>query len=83
MIDTDFGMVKIKLDEVIKQQNISKNKLSQRAEIQRSQINKWCKNEIQRIDISILARLCYVLECDISDLIEYTYPVPTNNSNTK
>ncbi len=55
----------------MKKSNISINKLSFRAEMQRTQLKKYCKNEVQRLDIAVLSRLCYALECDLHDLIEY------------
>ena len=67
----EFGTIIIKLDELIKEKNISKNKLSQRAEMQRTQLNNYCKNEISRLDIDVLARLCTVLDCRIADLLEF------------
>ena len=44
MKDTDFGTVKIHLEELMKKQNISINKLSFRAEMQRTQLKNYCKN---------------------------------------
>ena len=29
------------------------------------------KNKIVRTDLNILARMCYVLDCDVSDLLIY------------
>ena len=69
-----FGTIKIHLAELIEQRGISKNKLSQRAEMQRTQLNNYCNNTISRLDIDVLARLCTVLECDISDLLEFVPP---------
>lgn len=73
-----YGTIKIKLDELIKKSGISKNKLSHRAEMQRTQINHYCKNEITRLDIDVLARICSVLDCRIEDLLEYI-PAPKDN----
>ena len=70
----EHGTVKIKLDELLENTGISKNKLSQRAEIQRTQINKYCKNDITRLDIAVLARICTVFDCTISDLLEFVPP---------
>lgn len=69
-----FGFIKIHLAELIEQRGISKNKLSQRAEMQRTQLNNYCNNTISRLDIDVLARLCTVLECDIGDLLEFVPP---------
>lgn len=70
----EYGTIKINLDNLIKKAGISKNKLSHRAEMQRSQINHYCNNEITRLDIDVLARLCTVLECEIGDLLEFVPP---------
>lgn len=70
----NYGTIRIKLDELIKQAGISKNKLSHRAEMQRSQINHYCNNEITRLDIDVLARICTVLDCRIEDLLEFIPP---------
>ena len=60
-----------KLEELLKEKGLSKNKLSHRAEMQRTQINNYCKNQISRLDIDVLARICTVLECSIEDLLEF------------
>lgn len=67
----DFGYIKIKLDNLIKSKNISKNKLSHLAQMERSQINKYCRNEVTRLDTAVLARLCTALDCELSDLLEF------------
>ncbi len=69
-----YGKINIKLDELIKKKGISKNKLSQRAEMQRTQLNNYCNNKITRLDTDVLARICTVLECKIDDLLEFIEP---------
>ena len=79
MKDLEFGTVKIHLEELMEKRNISINKLSFRAEMQRTQLKKYCKNEVQRLNIAVLSRLCYALECDLNELIEYIPPEKTQN----
>ena len=67
----NYGTIRIKLDALIEEKGISKNKLSHRAEMQRTQINNYCNNKITRLDIDVLARICTVLECEIGDLLEF------------
>ena len=69
-----YGTIRINLDRLIEQSGLSKNKLSQRAEMQRTQLNNYCNNRIARLDIDVLARLCTVLECGIGDLLEFIPP---------
>lgn len=67
----NYGTIKIKLDQLLIKENISKNKLSQSAQMQRTQINKYCSNQITRLDTDVLARICTALECNIEDLLEF------------
>ena len=72
------GKIVIKLEELIAKAGISKNKLSHKAEMQRTQLNNYCKNNITRLDTDVLARLCSVLNCSIGDLLEF---VPDSNND--
>lgn len=74
MEDLDYGYIRIKLNELIHQQGISKNKLAHRAEMQRTQLNQYCNNQVTRLDTTVLSRLCHALDCKIDDLIEYVPP---------
>lgn len=65
------GKIVICLDEKLKEKGLSKNKFAQRAEMQRTQLNRYIKNEVALISVDVLARMCAVLECDVSDILEY------------
>lgn len=77
---SDYGEIRIHLKEILKERDISLNQLSFRAEMQRTQLRNYRDNKIQRLDIDILKRLCYVLDCDLHDLIEY---IPAEDSSKK
>ena len=74
MKDIEYGYVKLKLDELMTKQNISINKLAFRSEMQRTQLKAYIDNKVQRVDLAVLARLCFALDCDLTDLIEYVPP---------
>ena len=60
-----------KLAKLIVEKGISKNKPAHRAEMQRTQINQYCNNEVTRLDTAVLARICTALDCRIEELLEF------------
>lgn len=69
-----LGRVHIRLAEIMKERGCSMNQLAMRAEMQRTQLRNYRDDKVQRYDIYILLKLCYVLNCDLSDLLEYIPP---------
>ena len=66
-----MGRVVITLEEYLRERGISKNKLVYGAEIQRTQLQNYCKNKVSRIDLHVLARICNFLNCRLDDIIHY------------
>jgi len=73
-MNINYGTIRIKLKETTQSQNISKNAVMKKAEMQRTQLNHYYRNEISRIDIDVLARLCFALNCDVADILEFIPP---------
>lgn len=61
----------IKLKELLDNRRISRTKLSHLTEMNLHQINKYYNNNVKRLDTETLAKLCYILKCDLGELIEY------------
>lgn len=60
----------IDLANVLKEKNVSKNKICMECAMQRTQLNKYCRNEMSRVDLSILGRLCEYLDCTPNDILK-------------
>ena len=69
-----YGRIQINLAELLNQRAMSKNKICYLAEMQRSQVNRYCNNDIARLDTDVLARLCAALDCEIGELLVYKPP---------
>ncbi|MBR5968987.1 MAG: helix-turn-helix transcriptional regulator [Lachnospiraceae bacterium] len=74
-----YGTIRIKLDDQLKKSGLSKNKFSQRAEMQRTQLNRYLNNEVSLLDKAVLARMCTVLGCSIADILEFVPYHPGEN----
>lgn len=67
----DIGKVVLKVDKLLKQHNMSKSKLAREAKIQYKQAKSYCDNNMQKVDLVVLARICHTFKCSISDILEY------------
>lgn len=63
-------IIYIDLENLLKEKNISKNKICKACNLQRTQLNNYCKNSICRVDLNILAKLCEFLECTPNDILK-------------
>ncbi|WP_420027856.1 helix-turn-helix domain-containing protein [Fannyhessea vaginae] len=53
----NFGKIIFKIDQVLEEKNISKNKLEKEANLQRTQLNSYCNNKVKRIDLETIAKI--------------------------
>lgn len=77
----DYGNFDIVLSVYLYIKNIIKNFLAENANLQRTPLNTYCKNEIKRPDLDIRACICYALDYDLSDIIRYDRTSRGNGGN--
>ena len=70
-MEDKFGYMEIRLNELLKKKGLSKNKLSYKAEMNWKHIDNYCTNNITRLDVFVLCKLCTVLDCKIEDLLVF------------
>jgi putative transcriptional regulator len=68
----DYGKIDVVLDDYLKQHKVSRSSLMRKTELQYSQILRYCRNDVQKLDLDILAKLCTVLNCEINDILKLT-----------
>ncbi|MDO4531704.1 MAG: helix-turn-helix transcriptional regulator [Bacillota bacterium] len=71
LIRADYGKVELHLKEVMDERGISRNQLAKRIDARFEVVDKWYKGEVEKMDLDILARICYALNCTTEDLICY------------
>ena len=73
-MDRNYGTLHIKLTEITQYRNMRKNAVMKMANMQRTQLNHYYRNEITRVDMDVLARLCFALNCNVDDILEFIPP---------
>ena len=66
-----YGNISIHLKEEIEKRGITRYRLAKLADTRFEVVEKWCSGTVERIDTDVLARFCYILNCEITDIIKY------------
>lgn len=67
----DYGKTEIKLKELLDKKGITRNKLCSLTGCNYDLVNRYYNNAISRVDLDIISRFCFVLQCKSSDIIQY------------
>ena len=66
-----MSKIYIDLEHLLKEKNISKNQLCIHCNLQRTQLNNYCKNKVGRVDLNILSRMCEYMGCTPNDILKF------------
>lgn len=70
-IKVDNGYYYFKLKDLIKEKNISINKLGRDTSTDYKVIKRMMTGDIMKLDIFVLQRLCNYFDCELTDIVEY------------
>ena len=67
----NYGKVDINLKEILDSRKISRSKLSNMIALNYDLVNRYYNNKVSRVDLDVIARICYVLNCDVNDVLKF------------
>ena len=67
------GKIRIALDEMLEEMNLTRYALSKQTGIQYQTIDKYYKNKVYKYDSELLYKICSVLNCEVGDILRITY----------
>ena len=72
---TEYGHVKVTLANVMDARGITRNRLRTLTGVKYDVIDRYYKGQdIALVDLDFLAKVCYVLDCKVEDLLQYKGP---------
>ena len=74
----EYGHVRVKLSKVLDERKITRNRLRTLTGVKYEVIDRYYKGEqVELVDLDFLAKVCYVLDCKVEDILEYEKPNET------
>lgn len=70
----EYGKLRCNIETLLNKRGISKNQICKDLDIPRTNFNRYCRNEFQRLDASLICKLCCYLDIDVGELITYEKP---------
>lgn len=67
----NYGSIHLRIEELLNEKGISKNKICKDLDIPRTNFNRYCRDDFQRLDANLLCKLLTYLDCTPNDLIEH------------
>ena len=67
----NYGRIRLKLKERMDVEGITRYALSGMTSTRFDVIDKWYSGEIERIDLDVLAIICFVMHCRIEEILVY------------
>ena len=67
----EYGHIEIHLKELMEDRGVTRNALARATNTRFEVINKWYQGHVEKIDADVLARICYILDCNPGDIILY------------
>ena len=67
----DYGKITVDIREIMDSKRMTRNYLAKAANTRFEVIDKWYNGQLEKMDLDVLARICYVLNCSPADIIKY------------
>ena len=67
----NYGGIEVDINKQMKKRKLSKSQLIKKGRFNNKTIDSYIDKTISELDLDVLARLCFVLKCDLSDFLVY------------
>lgn len=71
LIRAEYGVIELRLKELLDARGMTRNQLAKLIDARFEVVSKWYDGKVEKMDLDILARICYALDCRVEDVIRY------------
>jgi len=70
----DYGEIVYDIKRIMKKKNLTKNQIVKKTGLHHQVVERYMSGTVVRFDKDILAKLCYILDCDLQEIMYYSKP---------
>ena len=70
-VPQDYGKIVFAFNKVMDDRKINRNQLSKLAGVRFEVADRFYNGNIERLDVDVLTRICFVLDCDIGEVMSF------------
>lgn len=70
----DYGKIIFDISKIANKRNLTPTKIVKLTGLHHNVVNKYLEGKVVRYDGDTLAKFCYILNCDVSDIMYYKKP---------
>lgn len=74
VIYRDYGEVKLNIKKIMDKKGITINQVVKNTGLHHQVVRRYYDGTIVRYDKDVLSKLCFVLDCDLDDIMYYEKP---------
>lgn len=67
----EYGVIHLRLREMMDSRGINRSQMARLIGGRFEVADKWYQGKVEKMDLDVLARICFVLDCQPGDLLEY------------
>ncbi len=70
----DYGLIHFDIKKMMKKRKLTKTQLAKRTGLHHQIIDRYYEGDIIRYDKEVLAKICYILDCSLDEILYYEKP---------
>lgn len=70
----DYGNIKFDIKSVMDNKGITINQVAKKTGLHHQVIKRYYNGTVERFDKDVLSKLCYVIDCNLNDIMYYEKP---------
>jgi len=70
----EYGRIFLSLREIMNDRGITRNRLAKLIDVRFEVVNRLYEGTLERLDLDVLAKICFVLDCTAGDIVHYCSP---------